>query len=310
MANIGVRSPYFISDSDTDVAYGTLALTIGGTLRYTITKDVIPGTNTVTIDISQLVRDYIQPEYFSGFTEADTGRVPVSYQFNLFTADGTPSAKNPISDVHVAYDAYGYYYDGNNYELPSSSSLVTGGEIWVPLGQSGFAYEDLLDFPTKIPFNGTATSVESITINRYPCSRYENYALVFINRFGVHQQMWFTAKTVTSQGFTGARYKSKYNANDGSLNANKHQVVDFNRNGKKRYVLNTDYISTGESALNAHFQELLQSEYVWLEDQELNTSIPVNVTTSSISYKTGLNDRLVNYQVQVEQAFDIISTAR
>lgn len=310
MANIGVRSPYFVSDSDTSVAYGTLALTIGGTLRYTITKDVIPGTNTFTIDISQLVRDYVTPEYYSGFSEADTGRVPVSYVLNLFQADGTPSAKNPISDVHVAYDAYGYYYDGNNYELPSDTSLVTGSEVFVPQGQAGFVYVDLLDIATKVPFDGTDTEIEGITINRYPCSRYENYALVFINRFGVHQQMWFTAKTVTSQSFTGNKYKSKYNANNGALDSNKHQVVDYNRNGKKRYVLNTDYISTDESALNAHFQELLQSEYVWLEDQELNRSIPVNVTTSSISYKTGLNDRLVNYQIEVEQAFDIISTVR
>jgi hypothetical protein len=87
MSSIGVRSPYFITDNDTSVAYGTLDIDIDSVLRYQITKDVIPGTTTVTIDISQLVRDYIQPVYDSGFVAADTGAVTVDYELNLFESD-------------------------------------------------------------------------------------------------------------------------------------------------------------------------------------------------------------------------------
>jgi hypothetical protein len=45
MSSIGVRSPYFISDNDTNIAYGVLNIDIEGVLDvYVITKDVIPGT--------------------------------------------------------------------------------------------------------------------------------------------------------------------------------------------------------------------------------------------------------------------------
>ena len=313
MAIIGVRSPYFISESGTGVTYGVLALTIDGVLRYTIQKDVLPGTDRVTIDISQLVRDYIRPVYYSGIgpTVAEAGEVPVTYTLTLYDVNGDPvgSPYTPASTL-TAVDGYQYYYNGNNYNVPDDTDLVSGVRIWVPEGQSGFIFRSVAGAIEKVPFTGSASSVSLTNINRYPCSRYQNYALIFLNRFGVPQQMWFTAKTITSQTVSGNKYKSKYNAENGGADGTRHQVVDYNRNGKKQYTLNTDYVSRNQDDLNTHFQELLQSEYVWLEDEELGFSIPVNVTTSNVTYKTGLNDRLVNYQLQVEQAFDIISTAR
>lgn len=312
MAIIGVRSPYFISDSDTNVTYGTFSLTIDGTLRYTLTKDVVPGTNTVTIDISQLVRDYIRPVYYTGLgpTVADSGEVSVSYSLSLFEADGTASTKNPITGTFTATDGYQYYYNGNNYTIADDAELVSGVRIWAPENQSGFIFTSIAGVLTKVPFSGSATQVSTININRFPCSRYGNASLTFLNRFGVLQQMWFTAKTVTGQSITGNKYKSKYNAVNGGIDGTRHQVVDFNRNGKKQYTLNTDYVSTYQDDLSTHFQELLQSEYVWLEEDGLGFSIPVNILTSNVTYKNGLNDRLVNYQIVVEQAFDLISTGR
>jgi hypothetical protein len=311
MSSIGVRSPYFITDNDTSVAYGTLDIEIDSVLRYQITKDVIPGTTTVTIDISQLVRDYIQPVYDSGFVAPDTGAVTVDYELNLFESDGTPSAKNPITGTLEAYDGYNYYYQGNNYTLPANGDLVTGGRIYVPEGGSGFILKMTSDVVSIVTFTGSDTSVSSTAITRLPCSRYASYAVVFINRFGVQQQMFFTAKTVESITTNGSNYKSKFNNNDGSINTNKHQVVDFNKNAKRQYTLNTDYISVNEDAFNAHIQELLLSEHVWIDDDELNIiSVPVNVVTSSVQYKTSLNDRLVSYTIVFEQAFDLISTGR
>ena len=311
MSSIGVRSPYFISDDDTNIAYGTLDIDIDGTLRYQITKDVIPGTTTVTIDISQLVRDYIQPAYFSGFTAANTGAVTVDYELNLFESDGTPSGKNPITGTLEAYDAYRYYYNGNNYVIPASGDLVTGLTLYYPEGQSGFLFKLTSDVLSKVDFNSSATSASTTTIVRYPCSRYQDYGVTFINKFGVHQQLWFTAKTTESITTNGSKYKRKYNALNGGANGDAHQVVDYNKNAKKQYTLNTEYINVDEEAFNSQIQELLLSEYVWIDDPELNIiSVPVNVVTSSVQYKTSLNDRLVSYTIVFEQAFDLISTAR
>jgi hypothetical protein len=224
---------------------------------------------------------------------------------------GGGSAKNPITGTLEAYDGYNYYYQGNNYTLPANGDLVTGGRIYVPEGGSGFILKMTSDVVSIVTFTGSDTSVSSTAITRLPCSRYASYAVVFINRFGVQQQMFFTAKTVESITTNGSNYKSKFNNNDGSINTNKHQVVDFNKNAKRQYTLNTDYISVDEDAFNAHIQELLLSEHVWIDDDELNIiSVPVNVVTSSVQYKTSLNDRLVSYTIVFEQAFDLISTGR
>lgn len=309
---IGVRSPYFISDNDTDIAYGTLNIDIDGVLDvYVITKDVIPGTNTVTIDIAQLVRDFIQPIYDSSFGPTYTGSVTVDYELNLFESDNTPSSKNPITESLQAFDGYNHYYEGNNYELPSNGDLVTGGRIYVPEGGSGFIFKMTNDNLSLLLFTDINTVISSTAITRLPCSRYTSYPVVFINRFGVQQQMFFTAKTVESITTNGSKYKSKFNNDNGSINTNKHQIVDFNKNAKRQYTLNTDYISVTEEAFNAHIQELLLSEHVWIDDDELNIiSVPVNVVTSSVQFKTGLNDRLVSYTIVFEQAFDLISTGR
>lgn len=311
---IGVRSPYFISDNDTDIAYGTLNIDIEGVLDvYVITKDVIPGTNTVTIDIAQLVRDFIQPIYDSSFGPTYTGSVTVDYELNLFKSDNTPSSKNPITESLQAFDGYNHYYEGNNYELPSNGDLVTGGRIYVPVGESSFIFKMTNNNISLLLFTVTSSStiISSTGITLLPCSRYASYPVVFINRFGVQQQMFFTAKTVESITTNGSKYKSKFNNDNGSINTNKHQIVDFNKNAKRQYTLNTDYISVTEEAFNAHIQELLLSEHVWIDDDELNIiSVPVNVVTSSVQFKTSLNDRLVSYTIVFEQAFDLISTGR
>lgn len=301
MANIGVRSPYFITLTATDATYGTLTVSVGGDLKYTLNKDVTPGTNTVTVDISQLVRDYINPTY------NNPSQVAISTTLTLYDIDDVELSSDTQS--HVAFDAYYYYSEGNNCVV-SDGDLVSGSDIWVPEGASGFIYSLSGASLSKVTFSSAASSVSSTTINRFPCSRYDAVSLTFLNKYGVLQQLWFSAKTISSQSVSKGKYKSKYNANDGSNDPNKHQVVEYNKNGKKQYTLNTQYVPEFETSFNDQMQELLLSEYVWLDGNGIGSAVPVTVSTSNITYKNSLNDRLVNYQVQVEQAFDLISTAR
>jgi len=307
--DIGVRSPYFVTHELTNATYGVLALTIDGTLRYSITKDVIPGTERVTIDISQLVRDYINPLYADPGGFNDSGEVSYSYVLTLY--DSSNSALSPTkTDSGTATDGYQFYYNGNNYALPDSAELVTGQILYYAANESGFFYENVSNTLTKRTFTSSATSSGTVTIVRLPCTRYTGYPVTFLNRFGVLQQMWFTAKTVESQSVTGSQYKSKYNTDTGAIFGGKHQYQVYNKNARRRYTLNSDYITSSPDSYNDQIQELLLSEYLWIGDDDLNTSVPVNLVTSDVTYKTGLNDRLINYQLVFEQAFDLISTGR
>lgn len=306
---IGVRSPFFAYYSLATAATGTLSLTISGTLRYTITKDVVPGTTMATFDISELVRDYIQPRYDGTIVASDCGAVAISYTIELFNSSGTSLGSD--TQTYDAFDAYQYYYNGNNYNLPTGA-LITGLDIWVPQGQGGVVFTNSGTSVTTTSFSGSDTTVPATTvsINRFPCGRYGNYPLTFMNRFGVLQQMWFTAKTVNSLTVNGSKYKSKYNAQNGGINGDRHQYVDYNRNGLRQYTLNSDFITADIDDINNQLQELMLSEYVWIDDLDLGFPTPVNVVTSNVTFKTGLNDRLVNYQVVVQTAYDLISTGR
>ena len=86
----------------------------------------------------------------------------------------------------------------------------------------------------------------------------------------------------------------------------------FNTQAKQTHTLSSGYYP---EYANAYFEELLLSEYVWYtrpEDNQPNSdeTIPVIVKTSSMIYKTSLNDRLIEYTIEFEDTFDYINNIR
>ena len=69
--------------------------------------------------------------------------------------------------------------------------------------------------------------------------------------------------------------------------------------------LNTGYYPED---YNDVFKEMQLSEDAWIEID--NQIIPVNITDSSFSYKTSLNDKLINYTIKIDFAFDTINNIR
>jgi len=59
---------------------------------------------------------------------------------------------------------------------------------------------------------------------------------------------------------------------------------------------------------NDIFKELQLSENVWIEIE--NRITPVNVESSGLEYKTQLNEKLINYTVDLSFAFDTINNIR
>lgn len=312
MANIGVRSPYFIYYTETGASYATLILSVGGTEQYQITKST---GEEFLMDISELVRDFILPNY-SGTLEnstADIKTVSYSLQFYDDTDTEVGTAK---TDSYVAFDAYHYFSEGNTantgandsgFVIPASTILLSEDVVWYPQDTAGtfFVTGASSGLTTPISFATTATQLSGILIKRLSCSKYDAYKLVFVNKFGVLQELFFNGRTNTSVRSSGEKYKSGYVSSNGTIDTNRHQFVDYNKKGKLSYTLNTTYLS---EEINTYIQELLLSEYVWLvKDSNIH---PVNVTSSSVQYKTELNDKLVNYTIEIEQANDLISTIR
>ena len=81
----------------------------------------------------------------------------------------------------------------------------------------------------------------------------------------------------------------------------------------KKHLMLTESISlnTGfvPESMNPYYEELMVSEYVWLVDSS-NVVYPVNLKDSSFTYKTGLNDKLINYTMNFEKSFNLVNNIR
>ena len=76
-------------------------------------------------------------------------------------------------------------------------------------------------------------------------------------------------------------------------------------------TVNSDYLP---EYYNEVFTELLLSDYVWatLTSPSTNTldQIPINITDSNLTYKTQVNDRLINFTFNFKMSYDYIQNVR
>jgi hypothetical protein len=156
---------------------------------------------------------------------------------------------------------------------------------------------------------GSDSGTEVIKIVTEPCTKYEPYKVTFVNKFGALQDMWFSLKSTESLNTTGETYKANVmNFNTLTYATYKPQVAQYNKSGKESITLNTNYISED---YNEVIKQLMMSEQVWItkltDTEEVLAVIP---KTQNVTYKTSLNDRLVQYTVEFDYAFDKINTVR
>lgn len=227
-----------------------------------------------------------------------------------------------------------FYYQGTlKRTLTISSSTNTNGQIdYVTVSGSDNTdtYEErvvadggtlevskcLTDFLNNIDIGlvdevwvGTDTGTEIVKIKTVDECKYEPYKVTFVNKYGALQDLWFFKKSIESTDVTSEQFKASiFNQDTLSYKTYQHQQQAFMAQGKDRITMNTGYINDDH---NAVLEELLLSEQVWytkITDQEL--VIPVIPKTKTITYKTSVNDKLVDYTVEFEQAFDKINNIR
>ena len=118
---INVRSPFYykVSPSSGDIDTVTLDLFIytgtkitdKGTAKYSITKSRLGDINSVTFELAELIRDYLDIE-FDGEYDSQTVWVRMEYDLTII-GGGSESG----TDDYIAFDGYGYFEEGINPEL-------------------------------------------------------------------------------------------------------------------------------------------------------------------------------------------------
>lgn len=246
--------------------------------------------------------------------------------------------RNDNSD-YIAFDGYSYFDEGANSEL-SRTLLQSNTDIYYLKGETlqvpvfsddvtsvkfynnGSLHTTRLisgsqNSNAQISYASVTTDTDKIevisssgteTINVYPTEecKYTPYRVTFINKFGALQNIYFFKKSTETLNTKQKMFKaSVFNEFDLRYDLQKHQHNTFQKMGNESISMNTGFVS---EQYNSVMKELMLSEQVWIKkDGEI---LPINVKTSSLTYKTSVNDRLINYTIDFDYAFDKINNIR
>lgn len=129
--------------------------------------------------------------------------------------------------------------------------------------------------------------------------RYEPVNVVFKNKYGMYENVFFFKKRVDSITTESEMFVNNY-LTAGSYDTTRHQYQKTNIQAKEKVTLNSGYIREDENEL---YKQLLLSDSVFFYD---NGYIPVNVSSSSLDFKTRVNDKLTNYTIEFDYAYNTI----
>lgn len=136
-----------------------------------------------------------------------------------------------------------------------------------------------------------------------PNCKFDNYDVVFKNKWGVLETLSFSRKSTKTLGVADSDYLRGIVNYNGQFDVARHTRKHFNTIGSEEWTLNTDWVP---EYMNAAFKELMLSEEIWLVDR-WNTITPVNKTDTQFSYKTHLNDKLIQYTMKMKLSHNIIN---
>jgi hypothetical protein len=170
--------------------------------------------------------------------------------------------------------------------------------------------ENLSDGDTINITNGVYSYTTIITLKEICEPRYTPVRVIFYNKYGALQDIWCNKKSIKNLTTTSNRFNRNIiefasSVPTASYNVYKHSSMRFNVKANESITLNTDFLVED---LNDPIQQLLMSESVWIDDG--TTVSPVVIKTSSLTEKTTVNDRLIQYTFDFDYAFDKIQNVR
>ena len=377
MSKINVRSPYFITDNSVNgssalasaklfirIYEGNASTSVTTTPDYTISSTAIDGS--VTFEVSELARDYIENNFDGTYTgSAKWFNYNIQRTYEDSTTDTTSQQNLAI------FDGYGYFEEGANPQnestvLQSNDLIYTNdfANINIPVhvtsdttvtyfkdGESIFTktllsstnsadqvqyvsnssldadvfYNRVIDDEGTIEAfscvrtiaNGVyaeydadkiyidnGESVEVINVEEIEECKYTPYKITFVNKFGALQDIWFFKRSNLSMQTTEESYKANI-VSAGTYSINSRQKTVFDKKGVERLQLNTGFYP---ESYNEVFRQLSLSEELWIT---YGTDVlPVTLLSSELIYKTSLNDKLINYTMDIEFAFNKINNVR
>ena len=247
---------------------------------------------------------------------------PSDYNVNIpIFAEDTTSVTYFYNNTEIRTDAisdddntnqkiqYIYSYVNSDTDTYQERVLNDGGTLEESVCLDRFLRNVETSPVDKIIINSSG-SPEIVKIRTLDCSIYDPIKVTFVNKYGALQDLWFDKKSMNSINVQSNDYKASVMdfSSTPTYDTSAHQNRVLDLVGTESIAMNTGYI---DEEYNEVFRQLMLSEQVWMTRlTDTEEVFPLRPRTQSLQFKTRTNDKLVNYTVEFDFAFDKINTIR
>ena len=205
------------------------------------------------------------------------------------------------------------YNDGSgDYTISLTSfhdpAQPEGSIIDFPIGATNFTtYLTALGFTGTMPtalasytldLHSSSGSIDIVTIEKVCEPKYTINTIEFINRYGAWEHLHLFKASQDSFNTASEQYRRSLGTSSTtgySYDSTDEMYRQYNTNGKTRTTLNTGFVIEGYKET---IKDLMMSERVMLNGS------PITVVSNSMTLQKSVNDKTINYTIEVEEAFD------
>lgn len=252
--------------------------------------------------------------YFDeGINASNSTDVPFSNQPNTLSVKSNGYAVMPVAGISIGSVA--------KAEVTTTSG---SSQLYEASGLGGVGSENRFIYfgfgPQNLADSGFDTSGENYTLelqdsggsalatfNVVPtCEpKYDVYTIWFINKYGLWDFLTCFKKSTQTINTKRSNYLRSIAVESSgvvSYNTEDASMATYNVNGMEQIVVNTGYQEEGIDEL---VKQLFLSEQTNIEID--GTFLPVRVTENSKQIQSGVNDKLINYTLTLEYAFNKVN---
>jgi hypothetical protein len=243
------------------------------------------------------------------YSDGQDIRIPVYAEAATVTATLSPSVTDPDVKWNLAdifWQAGSDTWNGGNSNLSVTDNGNSDQKIQylIIIGT-----QDLVDNSTlTLSSNNSSYSTNTvITLTKVCEPKYVPLSIIFYNKYGALQNMWFFKKSTTDINITSETFKNNMIDFDNSGGTpsyalTKHQEKKFIANGKESITINSGFY---DESFNEVVRQMLLSEQVWIYDG--SSTLPINLKSNTLQFKKSVNEKLISYTISFEYAFDKIN---
>lgn len=202
--------------------------------------------------------------------------------------------------------------ENNEFSTQVSSSIIWRRNFEARVGVNGGVFEgnycndaffdefSVEDYDTIRLEDSSTGNTKDIKVKRVEECKYKPILLTFVNKFGRPEDLYFFKRSDKSLNTSSEVYRR----NTFDRTPKYHVYKKFNVNGKESMVLNSGYVPED---FYESFKQMYLSESVWAYlDNDSNTATPVNIKSTNLVEKLHRNEKLINYEIEIDFAFDTI----